>query len=91
MQRVCNRTFKIVVGWQKASDRMGSIFPRLVTREEPDFAANDRCYIMDPAPKKYYEWHINDKNDTALKKAKELRQYYEGLYQPRNNLVSRTS
>jgi hypothetical protein len=45
-----------------------------------DFITDDACYINCPKNKTTYKWHLNDKNDFALKKAKIFRLQYEKLY-----------
>jgi hypothetical protein len=35
-----------------------------------------------------YEWHLNDLDNTALKRAEKMHSYYEKLHAPRHWLVS---
>jgi len=53
-----------------------------------DFIMDDECYINCPEKRTTYEWHLNDRNDFALKKAKKFRLQYEKLYVARHWLVS---
>ncbi|CAF3673858.1 unnamed protein product, partial [Rotaria sp. Silwood1] len=55
---------------------------------KPDFITDDECYINCPKKRTAYEWHLNDRNDFALKKAKKFRLQYEKLYVARHWLIT---
>ncbi|UJR18369.1 hypothetical protein I4U23_005272 [Adineta vaga] len=55
---------------------------------QSDFITDNECYINCPKKKTAYEWHLNDRNDFALKKAKKFRLQYEKLYVARHWLIT---
>ncbi|CAF4001238.1 unnamed protein product [Adineta steineri] len=55
---------------------------------KPDFITDNECYINCPKKRTAYEWHLNDRNDFALKKAKKFRLQYQKLYVTRHWLVT---
>ncbi|CAF1148860.1 unnamed protein product [Rotaria sordida] len=59
-----------------------------VPGSKPDFITDDECYINCPNKRTAYEWHLNDRNDFALKKAKKFRLQYEKLYVARHWLIT---
>jgi hypothetical protein len=67
---------------------MGLRWSKSAAVNELESIVNHRCYINNPQKRTAYEWHLNDKDDSALKKVKIFRLQYEKLYEPRHWLVS---
>ncbi|CAF3353463.1 unnamed protein product [Rotaria socialis] len=58
------------------------------TQNEQDSMEDHRCYIKSPVNRTAYEWHLNDLDNGALKKAKKIHSYYEKLHKPRHWLIA---
>jgi hypothetical protein len=67
---------------------MGLSWSKSAAANELESITDGRCYINHPQKKTAYEWHLNDKDDSALKKAKMFRIQMQKLYEPRHWLVS---
>jgi hypothetical protein len=67
---------------------MGLNWSTVPAENEPDPMKDHRCYTNAPVKRTAYEWHLNDPNNSALKKTKKFRSYYENLHAPRHRLVS---
>ena len=67
---------------------MGSSSSTSAAGSKSDLTMNSQCYIDSPEKKTTFEWHLNDRNNCALKKTKNLRLPYEKLYVPRPGTVS---
>ncbi len=67
---------------------MGLSWSKSVAANELESMTDHGCYINSPQKKTAYEWHLNDKDNSALKKARRFHLQYERLYVPRHWLVS---
>jgi hypothetical protein len=67
---------------------MGGNWSAVAGENEEDSMEDHRCYINSLVKETAYEWHLNDLDNTALKRAEKMRSYYEKLHAPRHWLVS---
>ena len=67
---------------------MGARWSPAAAQNEQDSMEDNRCYIKSRVKSTAYEWHLNDLDNTALKKAKKIHSYYKNLHKSRHWLVS---
>ncbi|CAF2172864.1 unnamed protein product [Rotaria magnacalcarata] len=67
---------------------MGTSWSTAAAQNEQDSMEDHRCYIKSPVTRTAYEWHLNDLDNAALKKAKRIHSYYEKLHKPRHWLIA---
>jgi hypothetical protein len=67
---------------------MGLSWSKSAAANELDSITDDGCYINSPQKRIAYGWHLNDRDDSALKKAKMFRIQMQKLYEPKHRLVS---
>ncbi|CAF0850001.1 unnamed protein product [Adineta steineri] len=66
---------------------MGIFSSKLVIETNLESDMNNQRCINCPSSKNAYEWHLNDKYDSVLKKAERFRLQYKELYSERHCLI----
>ena len=67
---------------------IGASWSTTTAENEEDSMEDHRCYMSSSVTRTAYEWHLNDVDNAALKKAAKFHSYYEKLHKPKHWLVS---